>query len=174
MKYLKLFESFDDNKEVVISLKKIHQCIETGAAITSELNAGDLVELHDKCEDPEVKEFLLGAVGIAEQELGGEKVVVGQFMDSDQLLGLITKLEANPVRSTPGMKIESYSLFMLENHNMGVKISGIEMNLFSSEPVLGELITNGKITLKDREVLFDGDDAETREILDQYLEMLGE
>ena len=63
MKYLKLFESFDDNKEVVISLKKIHQCIETGAAITSELNAGDLVELHDKCEDPEVKEFLLGAVG---------------------------------------------------------------------------------------------------------------
>jgi hypothetical protein len=71
------------------------------------------------------------------------------------------------------MKIESYSLFMLENHNTGVKISSIEMNLFSSEPVLGELITNGKITLKDREVLFDGGDTETREILDQYLEMPG-
>lgn len=174
MKYIKLFESFDDNKKVVEALKKIQDCIETGRPITDELNAGALVELHDQCEDEEVQGFLLGASKIAEQELRGEKVMSGQFMDSDQFRALITKLEANPVRSTPGMKIESYSRFMLETHTYAVKISTPEMDLFSQQAVLGELIANGKITLKDGEVLFDENDRETREILDQYLEMPGE
>lgn len=174
MKYLKLFESFDDNKEVVEALIKIQVCIKTGVPITSKLNAGTLIELHDQCQDEEVMDFLLGASGIAEQELRGEKVMSGQFMDSDQLRALITKLEANPVRSTTALKIESYSRFILEGHTYAVKISPVEMELFSQEPVLGELITNGKITLRDGEVLFDENDTETREILDQHLEMSGE
>ena len=47
------------------------------------------------------------------------------------------------------------------------------MNLFSQEPALQELITNQKITLKNKEVLFDENDEETRDLLDQYLEMPG-
>ena len=47
------------------------------------------------------------------------------------------------------------------------------MNLFSQESALQELITNQKITLKNKEVLFDENDEETRDLLDQYLEMPG-
>ncbi len=71
------------------------------------------------------------------------------------------------------MKVKKYSDFIKESHSKSVHISEDEMNLFSSEPVLQELITKNKITLKNGEVLFDENDEETKEILDQYLEIPG-
>jgi hypothetical protein len=41
------------------------------------------------------------------------------------------------------------------------------MNLFSQEATLQELITKNKITLKNKEVLFDENDEETRDVYDQ-------
>ena len=71
------------------------------------------------------------------------------------------------------MKLEKFSNFLKESHTKSVHISADEMNLFSQEPALQELITNQKITLKNKEVLFDENDEETRDLLDQYLEMPG-
>lgn len=71
------------------------------------------------------------------------------------------------------MKVKKYQEFISESHNKRVHVSEEEMNLFSSESTLQKLITDRKITLKNGEVLFDENDEETKEILDQYLEMPG-
>lgn len=71
------------------------------------------------------------------------------------------------------MKLKKYSEFIKESHSKSVRISEDEMNLFSQEPVLQELISNNKITLKNGEVLYDESDIETKNILDQYLEIPG-
>jgi hypothetical protein len=72
------------------------------------------------------------------------------------------------------MKVKKYIEFIKESsHNKSVKVSDSEMNLFSDEPALQELITKNKITLKNGEVLFDENDEETRGLLDQYLEIPG-
>lgn len=173
MKYLKLFESFDDNKPVINELKKILNCTKTGKSIISELNGGTLMDLHDKCDDPQVQEFLFKAAEIAGQEAGGIKVNPKDFFDSNELEGLIRILEANPEKDESGMKVESFSKFISESHNKSISLSEDEMNLFSSESPLQKLITDKKITLKNGEVLFDENDEETKEILDQYLEMPG-
>ena len=173
MRYLKQFESFDDNKEVIDALKKIHRCAINDKSITSELNGGTLMDLHDKCEDPQVQQFLIQASEIAQKELEGTKVSLKDIIDVNELEGLIRILEANPEKSESGMKLEKFSNFLKESHTKSVHISDDEMNLFSQEPALQELITNQKITLKNREVLFDENDEETRDLLDQYLEMPG-
>jgi hypothetical protein len=71
------------------------------------------------------------------------------------------------------MKVKKYQEFIKESHSKSVHISEDEMTLFSQEPALQELISNNKITLKNGEVLFDENDEETRNLLDQYLEMPG-
>jgi hypothetical protein len=71
------------------------------------------------------------------------------------------------------MKVKKYQEFINESHSKSVHISEEEMNLFSQEATLQELITKNKITLKNGEVLFDENDEETRELLDQYLEIPG-
>lgn len=168
-----LFESFDDNKEVVDALKKILSCTKSGKSITSTLNGGAIMDLHDKCDDPQVQEFLVKAAEIAGEELEGTKVNLKDFFDINELEGLIRILEANPEKDEVGMKVERFSTFISESHNKRVSVSEDEMNLFSSESALQKLITDRKITLKNGEVLFDESDQETKEILDQYLEMPG-
>lgn len=71
------------------------------------------------------------------------------------------------------MKVKRYNEFIKESHSKSIHVSEDEMNLFSSESSLQKLITDRKITLKNGEVLFDENDMETKEILDQYLEMPG-
>ena len=71
------------------------------------------------------------------------------------------------------MKVKKYQEFIKESHSKSVHISEDEMTLFSQEPALQELISNNKITLKNGEVLFDENDEETRNLLDQYLEIPG-
>ena len=72
------------------------------------------------------------------------------------------------------MRVKRYQQFIKEsNHNKSVKVSEDEMSLFSQESSLQKLITDNKITLKNGEVLFDESDLETKEILDQYLEIPG-
>lgn len=173
MRYLKQFESFDDNKEVIDALKKIHRCAINDKSITSELNGGTLMDLHDKCDDPQVQQFLVQASEIAQEELEGTKVSLKDIIDVNELEGLIRILEANPENSDGGMKVESFSKFIYESHNKKVTLSEVEMNFFSDEPALQELITKNKITLKNGEVFYDESDIETKELLDQYLEIPG-
>jgi hypothetical protein len=71
------------------------------------------------------------------------------------------------------MRLKKWNQFINESHSKSVHVSEDEMNLFSQEPALQELITKNKITLKNGEVLFDENDEETRNLLDQYLEIPG-
>lgn len=96
MKYLKLFENFDDNKPVINALKDILSCIKTGKKITSKLNGGTLMDLHDNCEDPQVMDFLSKAAEIASQEYTGTQIDLKTQFDASELEGLIRILEANP------------------------------------------------------------------------------
>lgn len=173
MKHLKLFENFDDNKEVVDVLKKILSCIKTGKSISSKINGGTIMDLHDRCTDTQVMYFLSKAAEVVDFEIQGTQVTLSQMFDENKLEGLIKILEANPEKSQPGMKLEKFSKFLKESHTKSVRISDDEMNLFSQESTLQELITNQKITLRNKEVLFDENDEETRNLLDQYLEMPG-
>ena len=58
MKHLRLFEDFkdkfEDNKPVVSALKKILSCVKSGKELSSKLNGGTLIDLHDKCSDKKV------------------------------------------------------------------------------------------------------------------------
>jgi len=174
MRYLKLFENFEDNKEVVNTLQKILTCVKSNKSLTSELNGGTIMDLHDKCSDEQVMDFLSKAADAIGEELSGTKVDLKSKFDANELEGVIRILKANPVKSEPvGMKIEKYSRFIYESHNKSISLSEDEMNLFSQESSLQELISKNKITLKNGEVLFDENDEETRELLDQYLEIPG-
>lgn len=173
MKYLKLFENFEDNKPVVKALKDILSCIKSGEKITSKINGGTLMDLHDNCDDEQVMSFLSKAAEIAGEEYQGTIIDVKKEFDVNELEGLIRILEANPEKDEAGMKVERFSTFISESHNKRVSVSENEMNLFSDEPALQELITKNKITLKNGEVFYDESDTETKELLDQYLEIPG-
>ena len=77
--------------------------------------------------------------------------------------------------------IKRYFQFINESNKPGprtegskkVQISEEEMNLFSQEPPLQKLITDDKISLMNCEVWYSEEDTETRDLLDQYLEMPG-
>lgn len=173
MKYLKLFEKFEDNKEVVDTLQKILNCVKSNKSLSSVLNGSNVMDIHDKCSDEQVMEFLSKAVDIISEEILGNKVDLKSKIDANELEGVIRILKANPEKSSGGMKLESFSEFVKESHTKSVHVSDDEMNLFSDEPALQELITKNKITLKNGEVLFDEGDEETIELLDQYLEIPG-
>ena len=173
MKYLKLFENFEDNKPVIETLETILSLVKSGKRLSSKLNGGTVMDLHDGCSDSQVMEILSNVVDVISKEIEGTKVDSSHFIDTDELEGIIRILKANPEKSDDVMKVESFSNFVKESHSKSVHISEEEMNLFSQESALQELITKNKITLKNGEVLFDENDEETRQLLDQYLEMPG-
>lgn len=173
MKYLKLFESFDDNKEVVDTLKDILSCIKSSKRITSKLNGGTLMDLHDKCSDTEVMDILSKAAEIAGEEAQGTTVDLKTQFDVNEIEKVLVKLEANPEKAEIGMRFEKFSKFISESHNKIISLSEDEMRLFSDVPALEELISGRKITLKNGQVLYDENDSETRDLLDQYLEIPG-
>ena len=171
MRYLKLFEKFDDNKEVVDTLKKIIICVKTGEKITSKINGGTAIDLHDRCSDEKVIEVLSKTVEVIDKEIQGTQVHLKSIFDVNELEGLIQVLEDNPKRQQKIIKLENFSKFIKESHTKSIQISEDEMNLFSQESSLQELITKSKITLKNGEVLYDETDKETKELLSQYLKI---
>lgn len=62
--------------------------------------------------------------------------------------------------------IKKYNQFIKESK---LQISEEDMNLFSTEPQLQKLISDQKVRLYNKEITFDGNDKETKEILDQYI-----
>jgi hypothetical protein len=75
--------------------------------------------------------------------------------------------------------LKRYSQFINESNVPGpntegslkLNISEEEVNLFSEEPSLQKLISDQKVALFDKEVWFNSSDNNTKEILDQYLEI---
>jgi len=96
MKYLKLFENFNDNEPVVKTLETILKLVKSGKRLSSELNGGTVMDIHDKCDDPQIMEILANAVDIISQELEGTQVKASDFIDVNELEGLIRILKANP------------------------------------------------------------------------------
>lgn len=172
MKYLKLFENFDDNKPVVDALKTIYSCIKNGTKISSEINGGKLMDLHDSCEVPQVQDFLKKAAEVTSEEIQGTIVDLKDMFDINELEGLIRILEANPEKDESyNLKIESFSSFRDESLDNFHHISKEELNLFSEVPALQELITKLKVRLEKDKIHYNKNDGETLEILTQYLDM---
>jgi len=69
--------------------------------------------------------------------------------------------------------IKKYADFIKESHTKTIKLSEEEVGLFNQEPLLQKLVSNNKISLYDGEVKYDESDIETKEVLDQYLEIPG-
>lgn len=69
--------------------------------------------------------------------------------------------------------IKKYADFIKESHSKSVKLTPEEVSLFTSEPLLQKLIADKKVSLYDNEVKFDETDHQTKEVLDQYLEIPG-
>ena len=69
--------------------------------------------------------------------------------------------------------IKKYADFIKESHSKTVKLTPEEVSLFTSEPLLQKLIADKKVSLFDNEVKFDESDIQTKEVLDQYLEIAG-
>ena len=69
--------------------------------------------------------------------------------------------------------IKKYADFIKESHSKTIKLTPEEVNLFTSEPVLQNLISDEKVSLFDDEVKYDESDTQTKEVLDQYLELPG-
>ena len=96
MKYLKLFENFEDNEPVVDTLETILRLVKSSQKLSSKLNGGSVMDLHDKCDDPQVMDILSSAVDVISQELEGSVVKSSDFIDVNELEGLIRILKANP------------------------------------------------------------------------------
>ena len=69
--------------------------------------------------------------------------------------------------------IKKYADFIKESHNKTIKLSEEEVGLFNQEPLLQKLISDNKVSLYDDRVEFDEKDTQTKEVLDQYLEIPG-
>lgn len=69
--------------------------------------------------------------------------------------------------------IKKYADFIKESHSKTIKLTPEEVSLFTSEPLLQKLIADKKVSLFDNEVKFDESDIQTKEVLDQYLELPG-
>ena len=69
--------------------------------------------------------------------------------------------------------IKKYADFIKESHSKTFKLTPEEVSLFTSEPLLQKLIANKKVSLFDDEVKYDESDIQTKEVLDQYLELPG-
>lgn len=69
--------------------------------------------------------------------------------------------------------IKKYADFIKESHTKTIKLSEEEVGLFNQEPLLQKLISDKKVSLYDGEVKYDESDIQTKEVLDQYLEIPG-
>lgn len=69
--------------------------------------------------------------------------------------------------------IKKYEDFINESHSKTIKLTPEEVSLFTSEPLLQKLIVDKKVSLFDNEVKYDESDIQTKEVLDQYLEIAG-
>lgn len=65
--------------------------------------------------------------------------------------------------------IKRYKDFIKES----IKLTEEEVGLFNQEPLLQKLISDKKVRLYDDRVEFDETDTQTKEVLDQYLEIPG-
>ena len=65
--------------------------------------------------------------------------------------------------------IKKYADFIKESHTKTIKLSEEEVGLFNQEP----LLQDKKVSLYDGEVKYDESDIQTKEVLDQYLEIPG-
>lgn len=166
MRYLKFFENFDDNEVVISTLKDILSCVKTNKPLSSKLNGAKIMDIHDQCSDEKVMSYLIKVADVTLEEASGKVVDLKSKFDVNDLDALIKMLEANPQKSGTSMKVT-------ESYNKSIKLTDEEMDLFSEESSLQELISKNKITLKNGEVLFDENDMETKEILDIYLEIPG-
>ncbi len=173
MRYLKFFENFDDNKVVISTLKDILSCVKTNKPLSSKLNGTKIMDIHDQCSDEKIMGYLIKAADVTLEEASGKMVDLKSKFDVNDLDALIKMLEANPQKSETSMKVESFNTFVTESHNKSIKLTDEEMDLFSEESSLQELISKNKIKLKNGEVLFDESDKETKETLDIYLEIPG-
>lgn len=69
--------------------------------------------------------------------------------------------------------IKKFVDFINESNSKAIKLSKEEVNLFSQEPLLQKLISDKKVRLFDDKVEYDESDTQTKEVLDQYLELPG-
>jgi hypothetical protein len=69
--------------------------------------------------------------------------------------------------------IKKYEDFIKESHSKTVKLNSEDVSLFTSEPLLQKLVADKKVSLFDDEVKYDESDIQTKEVLDQYLELPG-
>ena len=69
--------------------------------------------------------------------------------------------------------IKKYADFIKESHSKTVKLSSEDVSLFTSEPLLQKLVADKKVSLFNNEVKYDESDIQTKEVLDQYLEIAG-
>lgn len=69
--------------------------------------------------------------------------------------------------------IKKYADFIKESHSKTVKLNSEDVSLFTSEPLLQKLVADKKVSLFDDEVKYDESDIQTKEVLDQYLEIAG-
>lgn len=69
--------------------------------------------------------------------------------------------------------IKKYEDFIKESHSKTVKLSSVDVSLFTSEPLLQKLVADKKVSLFGDEVKYDESDIQTKEVLDQYLEIAG-
>jgi hypothetical protein len=59
------------------------------------------------------------------------------------------------------------------SHSKSVKLNSEDVSLFTSEPLLQKLVADKKVSLFNNEVKYDESDIQTKEVLDQYLELPG-
>lgn len=69
--------------------------------------------------------------------------------------------------------IKKYADFIKESHSKTIKLTPEDVSLFNQEPLLQKLISDNKVSLYDDRVEFDESDIQTKEVLDQYLEVPG-
>ena len=95
MKYLKMFENFDNNKPVIDALNDIIDCVKSGKKLSSKLNGGTLRDLHDKCDGEDVRTILKAASDIISDEIKGTVVDLRtiQQLDTKKIESLIDVLQ---------------------------------------------------------------------------------
>lgn len=69
--------------------------------------------------------------------------------------------------------IKKFEDFINKSHSKTIKLTPEEVSLFTSEPVLQNLISDEKVSLSKDSIQYDESDVKTKEILDQYLEIAG-
>lgn len=95
MKYLKMFENFDNNKPVIDALNDIIDCIKSDKKLSSKLNGGTLIDLHDNCDVEDVRTILKTAADIISDEIEGTQVDLKHLhqLDIENIESLIDVLQ---------------------------------------------------------------------------------